>query len=73
MRQVDLREWLGTQLHLHQHSERRRAFRDVLQLLEDYEVETQIVLCACCDNPATRDLDGTKLCQTCGPVGARKP
>jgi hypothetical protein len=64
-RESDLREWLRSQTHLHQHSERIRAFRDVLKLLDEYEVDAQIVLCACCDNTATRDCDGVKLCDVC--------
>lgn len=64
-RQSDLREWLQRQTHLHQNSERLKAFRDVLHILEDYGVDAQIVLCACCDNPATRDVDGFKVCDSC--------
>jgi hypothetical protein len=70
-RENDLREWLRQQTHLYQHSERLRAFRDVLKLLDEYEVDAQIVLCACCDSPATRDSEGVKLCDTCGPKDGR--
>lgn len=61
----DLREWLLDQTRTYQHSERLRAFREILELLEGYEVDVQIVLCACCDRPATRDVEGQKLCDVC--------
>ena len=64
-RTSDLREWLRQQTRTHQHSERLKAFREVLELLDDYEVDVDIVLCACCDRRATRDVDGVKLCEVC--------